>query len=117
MVQGVQRPREVSDMKRFLALVVAVLATAPAAQALPASQRGIWAEAHKVTDAELARIKELGYTFVFSNPSTTDLDRVDAAGLKAVIWLGGYRDGNDPAPTCVWRRDDATVTSEINGVK
>jgi len=92
-------------------------ATGPTVPAPAPPLRGIWAEAHEVSDAELAVIKALGYGVVFAKPVKADLDRVEAAGLKAVVWLGGYRDGNDSPPRCVWRIDDATVAAQVDAVE
>jgi hypothetical protein len=95
--------------------------TAPTTTTLPPPSfpQGIWTSgsASGLTDPELATIKSLGYDFVQANPDLSVLDRVQAAGLKAAIWLGNYRDHNDPAPNCVWNTDDATLTSQVNLVK
>jgi hypothetical protein len=82
--------------------------------------QGIWTSGSPtgLTDPELAQLKSLGYDFVQANPDITVLDRVHAAGLKANIWLGNYRDDNDSgSPPCAFITDDATLTAQINLVK
>lgn len=82
--------------------------------------QGIWTSGSDsgMTDPELVQIKNLGYDFVQINPVISVLDRVHAAGLKANIWLGNYRDDNDSgSPPCEFITDDATLTTQINLVK
>jgi hypothetical protein len=81
--------------------------------------QGVWTSGSPtgLTDPELAQLKNLGYDFVQANPDVSVLDRVHAAGLKANIWLGNYRDENDSPPTCVWNTSDAALTTQINAVK
>jgi hypothetical protein len=85
----------------------------------PAFPQGIWTSGSpsSLTGADLAQIKSLGYDFVQANPDISVLDRVDAAGLKAMIWLGNYRDEDDSPPNCVWNTSDATLRTQINLVK
>ena len=85
----------------------------------PAFPQGIWTSGSptSLTNADLAQIKSLGYDFVQANPDISVLDRVDAAGLKAMIWLGNYRDEDDSPPNCVWNTSDATLRTHINLVK
>jgi hypothetical protein len=71
-----------------------------------------------LTDAELAYIHNtLHYDGVLANPDISVLDRVHAAGLKAALWLGNYRDDNDSPPNCVWNTSDADLTTQVNLVK
>lgn len=81
-------------------------------------QQGLWAEVDKMSDADLAYVKNtLGYDFVLAQ-SPADLDRVSAAGLKAVYWLGKYYDDNDTdGPVCTWQKSDSEVVALVNGVK
>jgi hypothetical protein len=82
--------------------------------------QGIWTSgsATGLTDPELAQLKNLGYDFVQANPDVSVLDRVHAAGLKANIWLGNYRDDNDSgSPPCEFITPDATLATQINLVK
>jgi hypothetical protein len=82
--------------------------------------QGIWTSGSPtgLTDPELAQLKNLGYDFVQANPDVSVLDRVHAAGLKANIWLGNYRDDNDSgSPPCAFITPDATLTTQINLVK
>jgi hypothetical protein len=87
----------------------------------PASfPQGIWTSGSPtgLTDPELAQLKNLGYDFVQANPDLTVLDRVHAAGLKANIWLGNYRDDNDSgSPPCEFITPDSTLATQINAVK
>jgi hypothetical protein len=95
---------------------------APTTTTLPPAgfPQGIWTSgsATGLTDPELAQLKSLGYDFVQANPDLTVLDRVHAAGLKANIWLGNYRDDNDSgSPPCAFITPDATLVTQINAVK
>jgi hypothetical protein len=93
-------------------------ATPSPAPAPPGDPRGIWAEAHKVTDAELAQIRALGYAFVFSKAETASLDRIAAAGLQAAVWLGKFYDDNDTdGPRCTWQRTDQEITALVTAVR
>jgi hypothetical protein len=85
----------------------------------PAFPQGIWTAGSPtgLTDADLSQIKRLGYDFVMANPDLTVLDRVHAAGLKALIWLGNYRNDKDTAPNCIWNTPDATLKKQIRRVK
>jgi hypothetical protein len=85
----------------------------------PAFPQGIWTSGSPtgLTDADLAQIKRLGYDFVQANPDLTVLDRVHAAGLKALIWLGNYRNDKDPAPNCRWNTPNVTLKKQIRMVK
>jgi hypothetical protein len=85
----------------------------------PAFPQGIWTSGSPtgLTAADLAQIKRLGYDFVQANPDLTVLDRVYAAGLKALIWLGNYRNDKDLAPNCTWNTPDATLKQQIRRVK
>lgn len=82
--------------------------------------QGVWTSgsASGLTDAELATLcGSLHYNFVLANPDVSVLDRVNTAGCKAVIWLGGYRDYNDGGAICTFNWSDATVTEAVNLVK
>lgn len=110
-------------MKTKLALLLSIFLLIPAVLTCSAfaqtatRPKGIWAEVHKLSDAQLDQLRNDGYSFVFSKPVTTDLNRAQAHGLKAAVWLNGYKDGNDSPPICVWRSDDATVASQVDLVK
>jgi hypothetical protein len=70
------------------------------------------------TDAELDQIKADGYDGIQLNPDLTVLDRAHAKGLKAIIWLGNYRDDNDSgSPPCEFITPDSTLITQINAVK
>jgi hypothetical protein len=81
--------------------------------------QGIWTSGSPtgLTDADLAQIKRLGFDFVLANPDLKVLDRVHAAGLKALIWLGNYRNYKDSAPNCIWNTPDATLKNQVRRVK
>jgi hypothetical protein len=86
---------------------------------VPAFPQGIWTSGSPtgLTDGDLAQIKRLDYDFVQANPDLSVLDRVHAAGLKALIWLGNYRNEKDTAPNCTWNTPDATLKKQIRKVK
>jgi hypothetical protein len=95
---------------------------APTTTTLPPAPfpQGIWTSGSEsgMTDPELVVIDGLGYDFVQVNPIISVLDRVNAAGLKAMIWLGNYRDDNDSgSPPCEFITPDAVLTTQINLVK
>ncbi len=98
---------------------VALTASTKACSTTGGFPQGIWTQGSNSgnTDAELTRIKNLGYDFVLANPDLTLLDRIQAHGLRAMIWLGNYRDDNDSSPICVWNTSDSTLTSQIQLVR
>ena len=106
------------------AAVISAATTKPSAPkttqpTAPAFRQGIWTSGSStgLTDADLVQIKRLGYDFVQANPDLDVLDRVYAAGLKALIWLGNYRNHKDTAPNCTWNTSDATLKKQIRKVK
>jgi hypothetical protein len=58
------------------------------------------------------QIAALGFRYAIVNPEAAPLDRLRAAGLKPILWLGNYDDIN-----CFWRWSDSSVRSRIDAVK
>jgi hypothetical protein len=63
--------------------------------------------------ADFTQIRSIGFNAITTNTTLADLDRAQAAGLKALVWLGGFEN----EPVCEWRHTDAWVTQEVNKIK
>lgn len=63
--------------------------------------------------ADFTQIRSIGFNAITTNTTLTDLDRAQAAGLKALVWLGGFEN----EPVCDWRQTDAWVIQEVNKIK
>jgi hypothetical protein len=53
-----------------------------------------------------------GFNSVMTGPYTELLDRVTAAGLKGIVWLGNFLN----APTCGFEKNDATITRLVDSI-
>src|SRR3954447_26908700 len=69
--------------------ITAQTTTVPSPTASSFSQ-GIWTQesAGGLTNTKLAHLRALGFDFVLADPDPALLDRVQAAGLRAIFWLG-----------------------------
>lgn len=71
-----------------------------------------------MSDAELDQVKAWGYDYVWSNANIADLNRAQAHGLKAAVWLGKWYDDNDTdGPQCSWQKTDAQVQALVEAVR
>ena len=69
--------------------------------------RGIYT----TTGADFDRIAELGFHTVIVNPSKSLLDEIQARGLNAMIYTGGYN-----KVTCRFGWSDATVADRVRSI-
>jgi hypothetical protein len=60
----------------------------------------------------LSGMKEAGFNAVQAEPYAGALAALSSAGLKAVVWVGGWKKA-----TCVWDLSDAQLTATINSIK
>ncbi len=82
----------------------------PAAPRFPAVfPRGIYGTAATASDYD--RASRTGFNAVMTSAFKADLDALQAAGLKGVVWLGqGYN------TQCVWQYDDAWVRTHVSAI-
>lgn len=60
-------------------------------------------------------LADVGFNTVTVGPSKADLDKLQASGMKGVVWLGSYNRGAQ-AGTCRFERDDAWIRSTIPAI-
>ena len=60
----------------------------------------------------VANMKAAGFDAVQAEPYAGALAALSQAGLKAIVWVGGWN-----KRTCVWELSDAQLTATINSIK
>jgi hypothetical protein len=70
--------------------------------------RGIYT----TTGADYARIADLGFRTVIVNPTKAQLDQIQAYGLTAMLYLGGYN-----SATCTFGWSDDTIRARVTAIK
>jgi len=93
-------------------VTVSETAAIPPAPPLPTFPRSIWTKS-TIPAGQLAPVKSLGFGFVQVDPDLAQLVAVQAAGLRAIVWLGNV---SDP-PDCTWNWSDDQIRADIARVK
>jgi hypothetical protein len=60
----------------------------------------------------ISNMKAAGFDTVQAQPYPGALAALNSAGLKAIVWVGGWN-----KKTCVWELSDAQLTATINSIK
>ncbi|MGH2811415.1 MAG: hypothetical protein ACRDI1_01710 [Actinomycetota bacterium] len=84
------------------------------AETSPANDFVIGAYGRDSSATGTSTLSSLGFNTVTTGPYRAELDKLQAHGMKAVIWLGAY--GRGAAAPCQFERDDGWIKSVIPAI-